>query len=95
MMMRFILGKKGISRIVLSIKLFSMAPLPISLTLTNKKQLTHDVYELRYMAEENIFLLPGQFLLCDTSGDPKLRRSYSVSWAQGKEVFFIIKRLPE
>ncbi len=72
-----------------------MAPLPISLTLTNKKQLTHDVYELRYMAEENIFLLPGQFLLCDTSGDPKLRRSYSVSWAQGKEVFFIIKRLPE
>lgn len=93
--MRFILGKKGIFPIVLSIKLFSMAPLPIFLTLKNKKQLTHDVYELQYSAEADIALLPGQFLLCDTAGDPKLRRSYSVSWAQGKDVFFIIKRLPD
>lgn len=95
MRMRFILGKKGISLIVLSIKLFSMAPPPIFLTLKNKKQLTHDVYELEYTSEENIALLPGQFLLCDTSGDPKFRRSYSVSWASEKQIFFIIKRLPE
>lgn len=72
-----------------------MAPLPIFLTLKNKKQLTHDVYELEYVAKENIFLVPGQFLLCDTAGDPKLRRSYSVSWAEGNSIFFIIKRLPE
>lgn len=72
-----------------------MAPLPIFLTLKNKKQLTHDVYELEYSTEADIALLPGQFLLCDTAGDPKLRRSYSVSWSQWKEVFFIIKRLPE
>ncbi len=72
-----------------------MMPSPIFLTLQSKKQLTHDVFELRYTSEILLNILPWQFLLCDTSGNPQLRRSYSVSWAEGKNVFFIIKRLPE
>lgn len=72
-----------------------MVAAPIFLTLQNKKQLTHDVYELEYLSEEKVSILPGQFLLCDTSGDIKFRRSYSVSWTEDKSVFFIVKRLPE
>lgn len=72
-----------------------MPPVSIFLTLQNKKQLTHDVFELEYTSSESLNITPGQFLLCDTAGDPKLRRSYSVSWAAGTSVFFIIKRLPE
>lgn len=72
-----------------------MPPVSIFLTLQNKKQLTHDVFELEYASSEPLNITPGQFLLCDTAGDPKLRRSYSVSWAVGTSVFFIIKRLPE
>ncbi len=72
-----------------------MVAVPTLLTLRNKKQLTHDVYELEYTSDQKLDIFPGQFLLCDTSGDPKLRRSYSVSWAQGNIVQFIIKRLPE
>lgn len=59
-----------------------MVSTPILLTLENKVQLTHDVYELMYSSESTVHILPGQFLLCDTSGDPKLKRSYSVSWAE-------------
>lgn len=72
-----------------------MVAISISLTLKNKQQLTHDVYELEYISEQDLGIFPGQFLLCDTSGNPKLRRSYSVSWAKGNSIFFIIKRLPE
>ena len=71
-----------------------MAASPIFLTLQGKKQLTHDVYELEYRSEA-FSILPGQFLLCDTSGDPKLKRSYSVSWVAWKSVFFIIKRVSD
>ena len=67
----------------------------IFLTLQDKKQLTHDVYELEYISENLLNILPWQFLLCDTAWDPKLRRSYSVSWAETNRIFFIIKRLPE
>lgn len=59
-----------------------MVSSPISLTLKEKKQLTHDVYELEYVSEQDLGISPGQFLLCDTSGDPKQRRSYSVSWSE-------------
>ena len=59
-----------------------MPPAPIILTLQNKKQLTHDVFELEYSSQGSLSVLPGQFLLCDTAGDPRLRRSYSVSWAE-------------
>lgn len=72
-----------------------MPTVSIFLTLQNKKQLTHDVFELEYAASEPLNITPGQFLLCDTARDPKLRRSYSVSWAAGTSIFFIIKRLPE
>lgn len=44
-----------------------MVPAPIFLTLRNKKQLTHDVYELGYESEQVMTILPGQYLLCDTS----------------------------
>jgi hypothetical protein len=79
---RFILGKKGIFSIVLPITSIAMASTPFFLTLCAKKQLTHDVYELEYCSEEQLQILPGQYILCDTSGDPKFRRSYSVSWVQ-------------
>jgi ferredoxin-NADP reductase len=72
-----------------------MAVPSIFLTLKNKKQLTHDVYELEYESDVDLNILPGQFLLCDTSGEPKQRRSYSVSWSEEKSIFFIIKRLSE
>jgi NAD(P)H-flavin reductase len=74
---------------------FSMTATPIFLTLQSKKQPTHDIYELEYTSETPLPLLPWQFLLCDTAWDPKLRRSYSVSWAEWDRVFFIIKCLPE
>jgi len=67
----------------------------IFLTLRNKKQLTHDVYELEYGSDVVLPILPGQFLLCDTAEDPKLRRSYSVSWVETNSIFFIIKRLSD
>jgi len=52
------------------------------ITLAGKKQLTHDVYELIYECEEDIQIAPGQFLLCDTdTTNPKLKRSYSVSYS--------------
>lgn len=44
-----------------------MVPAPIFLTLRNKKQLTHDVYELEYESDGLMAILPGQYLLCDTS----------------------------
>lgn len=44
-----------------------MPPAPIFLTLQNKKQLTHDVFELEYTSREPLSIMPGQFLLCDTS----------------------------
>ncbi len=51
--------------------------------LVDKKILTHDVYELRYTSQTPLNILPGQFLLCDTDeANTKLRRSYSVSWAE-------------
>jgi len=70
-----------------------MVASPIFLTLQNKKQLTHDVYELEYLSEDILSIVPGQFLLCDTAWDQKLRRSYSVSWVEWNRVYFIIKRV--
>lgn len=92
---RFIIWKNIILPIVLCITLISMPPAPIFLTLQNKKQLTHDVFELEYVSGVSLNILPGQFLLCDTSWDPKFRRSYSVSWVEWMSIFFIIKRLPD
>lgn len=72
-----------------------MPPAPIFLTLQSKKQLTYDVYELEYSSTHKLEVLPGQFLLCDTGWDPRLRRSYSISWAEWNRIFFIIKRLTD
>lgn len=67
-----------------------------SLQLVSKIPLTHDVYELTYAGQSVPVFLPGQFLLCDCdSTNPQLRRSYSVSWAEGNRVSFIVKRIPE
>jgi len=66
-----------------------------TLTLIEKIQLTHDVYELVYTTED-LDIQAGQFLLCDCEeGNPKLKRSYSVSWAAQEKVHFIIKRLAD
>jgi len=66
------------------------------ITLAGKKQLTHDVYELIYECEEDIQIAPGQFLLCDTdTTNPKLKRSYSVSYSAWRNIHFIIKALPD
>ena len=64
------------------------------ITLLQKKQLTHDIYELIYRCETEIIILPGQFLLCETDAtNSKLRRSYSVSNYQKWNIHFIIKEL--
>ena len=65
------------------------------LTLQEKISLTHDVWELIYSASEDVSIIPGQYLLCDTCDDPKLRRSYSVSWCADKKISFIIKKIPD
>jgi NAD(P)H-flavin reductase len=50
------------------------------ITLVDKKQLTHDVFELVYTCDEEKSIVPGQFLVCETdTTNPRLRRSYSIS----------------
>ena len=64
--------------------------------LIQKIQLTHDVYELIYRTQEAISILPGQFLLCDAdTTNPRLRRAYSVSFFDGENIHFIIKRVAD
>ena len=66
------------------------------LKLIQKKTLTHDVYELVYTCSEPFVIIPWQFLLCDCdANNPKFKRSYSVSWIEWNDIFFIIKRLHE
>jgi len=66
------------------------------LSLLKKIQLTHDVYELVYAMQEPIPILPGQFFLCETErGNSRLRRAYSVSYADETHVHFIIKRVTD
>ena len=64
--------------------------------LVQKIQLTYDVYELIYKTQETVNILPGQFLLCETNEtNPRLRRAYSVSFSDGENIHFIIKRLAD
>lgn len=66
------------------------------ITLANKKQLTHDVYELIYDCDEEKIIIPGQFLLCDTDAtNSRLRRSYSLADYAWEQIHFIIKALPD
>lgn len=66
------------------------------ITLVQKIQLTHDVYELIYTTHEDLCVLPGQFLLCSTDAEnSKLRRSYSISDYADGILRFIIKKIPD
>ncbi len=66
------------------------------ITLIEKKQLTHDVYELIYTSETKTAPLPGQFLLCDTdSTNSRLRRAYSINYYEWGNFHFIIKAIPD
>lgn len=63
------------------------------LVLTQKNQLTHNVWELIYASEKSLGDVAGQFLLCDCDAeDPRKKRSYSISWAGDNQYEFIIKR---
>ncbi len=64
--------------------------------LVQKIHLAHDVYELIYTIQEPVNILPGQFLLCETDAHhPRLRRAYSVSYSDAKNIHFIIKKIPD
>lgn len=66
------------------------------LTLKQKTTITKDVYELIYTSDIDLSIKPGQFLLCDCAPEnPKLKRSYSVSYADRNTIQFVIKRLED
>lgn len=54
----FIGGKKRECLYSTRIIFFSMTAAPIFLTLQTKKQITHDVYELEYISENLLTILP-------------------------------------
>ena len=62
----------------------------------SKPLLTNEFYEIVYRGADIPAILPGRFLLCDCDAtNPRLRRSYSVSWVDGDLVYFIVKRIPD
>ena len=64
-------------------------------TLTEKKQLTHDVFELIYSCSDlsKEFPKPGQYVMFQLA--PGLNRSYSFSAFSEGTFTLIIKRVPE
>lgn len=64
-------------------------------TLTEKKQLTHDVWELTYQCPEMIRELPkpGQYVMFQLA--VWLNRSYSIASIQHDTFTLIIKRIPD
>ena len=64
----------------------------LDFTLTSKKQVTHDVYELIFTASEPVEVQPGQYVLfiLPKSG---LRRAYSVAYTNRQTFIFIIKQI--
>lgn len=70
-----------------------MSNIPNTIILTQKMQLTHDVYELSYFSDFAYNIKPWQFLLCDTASDTSLRRAYSVSSYENNQISFIVKKL--
>lgn len=70
-----------------------MSNIPNTIILTQKMQLTHDVYELSYSSDFAYNIKPWQFLLCDTASDTSLRRAYSVSSYENNQISFIVKKL--
>lgn len=69
--------------------------LKTSFTLTSKKQLTHDVYELIYSCPDLLKKppLPGQYVLFQLA--PGLNRAYSLSSFYEDTFTLIIKRISE
>ena len=61
------------------------------LTLLDKKQLTHDVYELIFLKPTECIVKPGQFLLFSIA--PKLQRAYSIAYQTETTLGYIIKRI--
>jgi ferredoxin-NADP reductase len=66
-----------------------------TITLTSKKQLTHDVYELTYSCPEMSKEppKPGQYVMFQLA--PGLNRAYSIAIISGAEFVLIIKRIAE
>lgn len=64
-------------------------------TLTSKKQLTHDVYELMYSCSEfqENTMIPGQYVLFQLL--PWLNRAYSIASYRDQNFTLIIKRIPD
>lgn len=64
-------------------------------TLTSKKQLTHDVYELMYSCSEfqEKTMIPGQYVLFQLL--PWLNRAYSIASYRDQNFTLIIKRIPD
>lgn len=64
-------------------------------TLVDKKELTHDVYELIYNCPDIIKnpIKPGQYVMFQLA--PGLNRSYSFASFSGDTFTLIIKRIPD
>lgn len=69
--------------------------LKTTFTLTSKKELTHDVYELMYSCPDLIREAPkpGQYVMFQLA--PGLNRSYSLSEFSSDTFTLVIKRVPE
>lgn len=64
----------------------------VSFKLTDKNKLTHDVYELVFITSKSIEVKPGQYTLF-LLPKSKLRRAYSIGYADGQTFTHIIKQL--
>jgi NAD(P)H-flavin reductase len=70
-----------------------MAPVTSRFTLSEKKSLTHDVFELIFSKDgSRLDINPGQYILFVLPSWK--RRAYSIAFSQGNTFHFIIKRLP-
>ena len=69
-----------------------MAIIQHTFKLLEKKQLTHDVFELHFFSSTATKPAPGQYIIFVLSSG--LRRAYSVSYHSGDIFTFIIKRKP-
>ena len=68
-----------------------MPPLFPAYTLVDRRQLTHDVYELTFRADPALPPVAGQFITFILPSG--LRRSYSISDHRDGHFSFIIKQL--
>lgn len=68
----------------------AIPPQKFSLTLSAKRALTYDVWELDFSAPADFSCQPGQFVMFTLTPAPS--RAYSIAWAQPGFLRFIIKR---